>query len=105
MTRIDHLFASADWLELFPRTDLRALASLGSDHSALFLQGDVIFYFYRGFRFESHWIYRSGFMDTVKEAWSKPVNTQDAILRLHVKCYVLPRPSRTGGANPWVAGS
>lgn len=37
MTRMDHFFASADWLELFPRTDLRALASLGSDHSALFL--------------------------------------------------------------------
>ena len=41
MTRIDHFFASTDWLEWFPRTDLQALASLGSDHSALFLQGDV----------------------------------------------------------------
>lgn len=25
------------------------------------------------------------FMETVKEAWDKPVNTQDVILRLHVK--------------------
>ena len=31
MTRIDYFFASADWLEMFPRTDLRALASLGSE--------------------------------------------------------------------------
>lgn len=75
MARIDHLFASADWLELFPRTDLRVLASLGSDHSALFLQGDMTPDFYRGFRFESHWIHMPGFTDTVQDAWSRPVNT------------------------------
>jgi hypothetical protein len=26
-----------------------------------------------------------GFLETVKEVWDKPVNTQDAILRIHVK--------------------
>jgi hypothetical protein len=85
MTRIDHLFATADWLEIFPRTDLRALASLGSDHIALFLHGHVNFDFYKGFRFESHWIHRPGFLDAVQEAWTKPVNTQDAFLKLHFK--------------------
>jgi hypothetical protein len=86
VTRIDHFFAFADWLELFPRTDLWALASLGSDHSALlFLQGDVSLNFYRGFRFESHWAHRPWFLDTIKETRIKPVNTQDAMLRLHVK--------------------
>jgi hypothetical protein len=85
MTKIDHLFASADWLEMFPRTDLRALPSLGSDHNALFLQGVVNRDFYRGFRFESYWVHMPGFLDTVKESWIKPVNMQDAILRLHVK--------------------
>jgi hypothetical protein len=85
MTRIDHLFVSADWLEIFPRTDLHALASLGSDHGALFLHKDVNLDFYKGFRFESHWVHRADFLDTVKEAWIKPVNMQDAILRLHVK--------------------
>lgn len=85
MTRIDHLFASTEWLEIFPRTDLRALASLGSDHSALFLHGDVNLGFYKGFRFESHWVHMAGFLDTVQEAWTKPVNKQDVILRLHVK--------------------
>ena len=53
MTRIDHLFASTDWLELFPKANLQALASLSSDHCALFLQGDTSFDFYHGFRFES----------------------------------------------------
>ena len=30
MTRIDHLFASTDWLELFPKANLQALASLSA---------------------------------------------------------------------------
>jgi hypothetical protein len=85
MTKIDHFFASTDWLEIFPRSELCALASLGSDHSALFLQGDINRDFYMGFRFESHWVHRAGFMQTVTDAWSQTVNTQDAILRLHVK--------------------
>jgi hypothetical protein len=82
MTKIDHFFASSEWLAIFPRTDLQALASLGSDHCLLFLQGDVIHDFYRGFRFESHWVNCPDFLETVKEAWDKP---QDAILRVHVK--------------------
>jgi hypothetical protein len=85
MTKIDHLFATPEWLDIFPRTDLQALASLGSDHCPLFMQGDVFFDFYRGFRFESHWTNWPGFLETVKEVWDKPVNTQDAILRVHVK--------------------
>lgn len=78
-------FASSEWLDIFPRTHLHALASLGSDHCPLFMQGDVVIDFYRGFRFESHWINWPGFAETVKEVWDKPVHTQDAILRVHVK--------------------
>ena len=63
----------------------QALASLGSDHCPLFLQGDVTFDFYRGFRFEAHWIHLPGFLETVQETWNKPVNTQDTLLRIHVK--------------------
>jgi hypothetical protein len=85
MTKIDHFFASSEWLAIFPRTDLQALAALGSDHCPLFLQGDVVHDFYRGFRFESYWVNCPDFLETVKEAWDKPVNTQDAILRVHVK--------------------
>jgi hypothetical protein len=48
------------------------------------MHGDVVFDFYRGFRFESHWINSPGFIETVKEVWEKPVNTQDVILCIHV---------------------
>ena len=45
----------------------------------------MIMDFYRGFRFESHWVHMPGFLYTVQETWYKTVNTQDVILRLHVK--------------------
>lgn len=80
MTKIDHFFASPEWLATFPHTQLQALASLGSDHFPLFLQGDVSMDFYRGFRFESHWPNWPGFMETVKEVWDKQVNTQPKTL-------------------------
>jgi hypothetical protein len=85
MTKIDHFLASVEWLDIFPRTDLQALASLGSDHCPLFLQGDTAYDFYRGFRFEAYWVNMPGFMETVKDAWDQPVNTQNAMLRMHVK--------------------
>jgi hypothetical protein len=64
MTKIDHFFASSEWLAIFPRTDLQALAALGSDHCPLFLQGDVVHDFYRGFRFESYWVNCPDFLET-----------------------------------------
>lgn len=85
MTKIDHLFASPEWLDIFPRNSLQAVASMGSDHCPLLLNGDMEFEFYKGFRFESHWINWPRFLETVHEVWQRPVNTQDAILRIHVK--------------------
>jgi len=41
--------------------------------------------FYRGFCFETHWVNMPGFMDTVATTWEQPVNTQNALLRMHVK--------------------
>ena len=85
MTKIDHFLATAEWLEMFPRTDLQALASLGSDHCPLFLQGDTSFEFYRGFRFEAYWVNMPGFLEMVHTSWEQPVNTQNALLKQHAK--------------------
>jgi hypothetical protein len=59
--------------------------SLGLDHCPLFLQGDTAFDFYRGFHFEAYWVNMPGFTEAVKAAWEQPVNTQNAMLRMHVK--------------------
>ena len=84
-TRIDRFFGTPEWLTIFPNIDLHALPTMGSDHCPLLLVGDVARQHYRGFRFESFWVTMPGFMETIQEVWSQPVNTQDAILRIHVK--------------------
>jgi hypothetical protein len=85
MSKIDHLLATTEWIDLFPHSDLQAVASMGSNHCPLILQGDNQKDFYRGFRLESYWTKMPGFMEAVKEAWDNPVNTQDPLLRLHFK--------------------
>lgn len=69
MTKIDHMFASTDWLEIFPRTHLQALASLGSDP-----------YFYKGML---HWncievsdLRRTRQKCLVSSRWSKKLGIQ-----------------------------
>ena len=85
MTRIDHLFASTDWLELFPKANLQALASLSTlDHCTLFLQGDTSFDFYHGFRIQSHGGPNNQISSRQFNRMATEVNTQDAIL-VHVK--------------------
>lgn len=64
---------------------MQTLSTLGSNHAPLLLTGDVTRQNYSGFRFESFWVTMPGFIDTVQTAWSQPVNTQDPILRMHVK--------------------
>lgn len=84
-TRIDRFFGSTDWHLLFPNIDLQALPTQGLDHAPLLLTGNVTRQTYSGFCFESFWISMPGFHETVQNAWAQPVDTQDAILRMHVK--------------------
>jgi hypothetical protein len=58
---------------------------MGSDHAPLLLTGDVARQNYSGCRFETFWVNMPRFYETVQSAWSQPVNTQDNILRMHVK--------------------
>jgi exonuclease III len=51
MSRIDHVFCSTEWQDLFPNSDLQALASMTSDHAPLLLQGDCYLGFLQGFSF------------------------------------------------------
>jgi endonuclease/exonuclease/phosphatase (EEP) superfamily protein YafD len=81
----DRFFGSPEWHLMFPNADLQALSTLGSDHAPLLLTGDMTRQSYSGFRFESYWINMPAFYETVQAAWSQTVNTQDPILRMHVK--------------------
>jgi exonuclease III len=85
MTRIDRFFATTEWHDLYPSADLHSMCTMTSDHCPLLMQGHSSVNFYRGFRFESFWPQIEGFNEVVHQAWNSTVNTDDAILRLHVK--------------------
>jgi hypothetical protein len=82
-----------EWHLLFPNNiDLHALSTLGSDTPLLLIGDDVTRQNYSGFRFKSYWVNMSGFFETVQTAWAQRVNTQDPILRMHVKLIRTAKP-------------
>jgi hypothetical protein len=85
LTRIDRLLCTAEWELLFPSCFLHSMPSLMSDHTPLLLQGELDHYCNPSFRFENFWINMHGFQEVVQEAWSRPVNTELSIKRLHIK--------------------
>jgi hypothetical protein len=85
MTRIDRFFATTEWHDLFPSADIHSMCTMTSDHCPLLLQSHSSGTFYQGFRFESFWPQIEGFNEVVHQAWNSTVNTDDAILRLHVR--------------------
>jgi hypothetical protein len=85
MTRIDRLFCSIEWEELFPTAHLQAWASTIFDHCPLILQGETSMAKFKGFRFESYWFSLPGFHEVVNEAWRKPLLTTDDVRQIHIK--------------------
>jgi exonuclease III len=85
MTRIDRIFATTEWHDLFPSADIHSMCTMTSDHCPLLLRSHSSGTFYQGFRFESFWPQIDGFNEVVHQAWNSTVTTDDAILRLHVK--------------------
>jgi hypothetical protein len=40
---------------------------------------------YNGFRFQAWWLHTPGFMDSVKQSWEQPVNSQNKARASHIK--------------------
>lgn len=69
LERLDRVFVTADWLQVYPNHVLRALSSDCSDHSPLLLLPDAVPWAKKRFQFESFWTKIPGFMDVVASAW------------------------------------
>jgi exonuclease III len=85
LTKIDHVFCTADWDALFPDAHLQAITSACSDHAPFFLQGSVASPRKQSFKFEEFWLRMQGFKETVSEAWNKDILAHDPIRRVHIK--------------------
>lgn len=85
LERLDRVFVSDDWMAAFPDHALRALASECSDHAPLLFQTDCMLHSFRRFRFENIWPRYSGYLDTIREAWSCPTGEADPFRALDIK--------------------
>ncbi|WVZ85360.1 hypothetical protein U9M48_032297 [Paspalum notatum var. saurae] len=57
-----------------------------SDHTSLFLHGELAQKPNHSFRFENYWVKMEGLKEAMQSAWSKPLtSSQIPLKRLHIK--------------------
>jgi hypothetical protein len=70
LVKLDRVFCSMDWEDLFPNCLLQSMASEDSDHCPLLLGLQDNKSGRRRFHFESFWPKLEGFQDTIADAWA-----------------------------------
>ena len=72
MEQLDWFFTSASWINHYPMTQVAPLARTASDHVPCVISISTSIPKAHIFRFENYWVHQPGFMDCVREVWSKP---------------------------------
>jgi exonuclease III len=90
LEKLDRLLMNDKWESLFPLTTLRKRPRLMSDHNPLLLcteqeQKKKA----KHFSFETSWLKQEEFIIKVKEIWTKPVVTKDAIEKWYIKLNII----------------
>ncbi|GJM94815.1 hypothetical protein PR202_ga11494 [Eleusine coracana subsp. coracana] len=68
---LDRILATADWELHYPRTTVKTLLRVGSDHNPLLLDTGNTNNVKPNFRFEEAWMTREGFKEKVIVKWPK----------------------------------
>lgn len=95
LERLDRIFYTSDWEDMFPQCFLKALPSTVSDHCPLLLSTYPVHPRGGRFRFESFWCKLEGFEEVVRESWSAPCSTVDPVARLDRKLRTAARKLRS----------
>lgn len=69
LEKVDHVFCTTSWEDMYPNYCLTAVGSAISDHCPLLLDTNVDLCMGKRFKFEAFWTRADGFMQTVVEAW------------------------------------
>jgi exonuclease III len=85
LVRLDKVFCSTDWEELYTSCSLRCLSTVISDHCPLLLDCTPVATGRGRFQFEKFWLKLEGFHDVVESAWTSIDGDPDPFLRLVVK--------------------
>jgi len=72
LEQLDWFFTSPNWIVDFPNSMVLPLARPASDHLPCVVNIDTVIPKASLFRFESYWVDLPGFMECVKNSWSKP---------------------------------
>lgn len=78
LEQLDWFFTSLNWTASFPNTVIKALGKPVSDHVPCTVGIQTNIPRSKLFRFETYWLAHPGFMEVVKQAWSKPVKNRNA---------------------------
>ena len=79
LVRLDRVFCSLEWEEMFPDCLLQSCASGDSDHCPLLLGLQDSPASKRRFHFEAFWPSLDGFMETVEAAWTAVPGTSPSV--------------------------
>lgn len=73
LEQLDWFFTTLNWTSQFPNTMVKTLGCPTSDHTPCNVVIETNIPKSRLFRFETYWLAHPGFMDVVKDAWSRPI--------------------------------
>lgn len=85
LERLDRVFCSASWAQLFPENLLCGLPTLISDHCPLLVHTEVVRSQFRRFHFEPFWPKLEGFLEVVSAAWAVPTPGSSPAFVLNAK--------------------
>lgn len=85
LVKLDRVFCSADWEDMFPRCLLQGAATEGSDHCPLLLGLNDLGLGKKRFHFETFWPSIEGFSEVVSTAWSSVQSTLCPLETLSLK--------------------
>jgi hypothetical protein len=98
LVKLDHVFCTSSWEEMFPASTLFSKASEDSDHCPLILklkeeEGKAR----RRFHFESFWTKMPGFHEVVANSWNQPLHNCGHLERISLKLKRLTRALQSWG--------
>ena len=76
MATLDRILVSPCWEQMYPASQVRTLARVGSDHTPLVLDtGALVIPKVKQYRFEKWWLQVDGFREVVQKAWNVPCHS------------------------------
>jgi hypothetical protein len=86
MCKLDRVFCTTNFDDVFPLSSARALAKIGSDHTPIIWEsGDSHRPRKGGFKFEKWWLVNPEFKELVGKAWSLETNSVSTLDKWHAK--------------------